>query len=197
MNPANILALLITLIAIFLPESVAEPSYFRQCDGSACRNVCEESGALRWSCEREGCLCTFLFDEGAVFDEELPQGGSMLREDDNMASPYFHVSHDIQPGTGRKPKRPEKKRPKFQGEKMEEVIGLGEMPMARIAKQEDTDVLKSRVKGSKKGKPVFPFVVQGGRRLLSMKEVMDQLKEHKGAYPFEKIHQFLNAGGRR
>lgn len=188
MTSANLLALLVTPIAILLHECVAEELHYsndRPCDLSTCSFVCKFAGALRWSCEREGCLCTFRYQEDEFFGEsDLPR------------EVFFHGDEDdIWRRKGRKP--PKKKRPKSKGRNMEEVTELGGIPMSRLLKEGDRDVLKSKVKGSKKEKTEFPFVVKGRRRSLSVKEVMDQIKEHKGSYPLEKINQFILTGGRR
>lgn len=188
MNSANLLALLVTPIAISLHECVAEElhySNYRPCDLSTCSFVCEFAGAHRWSCEREGCMCTFLYQEGEFFSgSDLLRGDLLPGDEDN-----------IWRRKGRKPAK--KKRPKSKGRNMEEVTALGRVPMSRLLKEEDRDVLKSKVKGSKSDKTEFPFVVKGRRRSLSVKEVMDQIKKHKGSYPLEKINQFILTGGRR
>lgn len=235
MNAAHLLAPLIQTVAILLHEGVAESFYYKHCDLSMCSLACRQSGALRWSCEEEGCLCTFRYEDDEIWFDELVAHGKATRRGNgnNRVPPDFYSFFDIERGIAQKPKRPKKKHRKYQGRNMPEnrgkkgqrydqevklqkkasseqgdndvdvkveaknqndALGLG--PMARLALEGDRKD-KFKVKSSKKAKSQLPFVVMGRHRSLSTKEVMDQIKKQKGAYPIEKIRQFIKTGGRR
>lgn len=235
MNAAHLLAPLIQTVAVLLHEGVAEPFYYEHCDLSMCRLVCRQSGALRWSCEEGGCLCTFRYEDGEIWFDELVAHGKATRRGNgnNRAPPYFDISSDIERGIAQKPKRPKKKHRKHQGRNMPEYRGkkgqrydqelklqkkasseqgdndvdvkvevkkqndaLGLGPMARLAVEGERKD-KFKVKSSNKGKSELPIVVKGRSHSLSTKEVMEQIKKQKGAYPIEKINRFIKTGGRR
>lgn len=125
MSAAHLLAPLIQTVAVLLQEGVAESFYDKHCDLSMCSLACGQSGALRWSCEEEGCLCTFRYDDSAIWYDELVAHGKATRRGNgnNRAPPDFDSSSDIEWGIAHKPKRPRKKHRQHQGRNMPEYRG--------------------------------------------------------------------------
>lgn len=68
MNCIVFLAFLTAFVSLILVpdacQAVADPG----CDLEDCSMNCVVLGALRWSCEEEGCLCTFLLDDAKALE---------------------------------------------------------------------------------------------------------------------------------
>lgn len=205
MSAAHLLAPLIQTVVVLLHESAAKTYHYKTCDLSTCRNDCKGFGALRWSCEEEGCLCTFKYKDVKIIVEgpDYDRGISVQKTNHGK-----NRGRNLPEHGGKKGQRYdqevklEEKTSSEQGDndvdvnvedkKQDDALGQG--PMGRLAVEGDSKD-KSKVKSKKKRKSELPFVVKGLHRSLSAKEVMDQIKKQKGAHSFEKVNEFIKTGG--
>ncbi|KAK8784067.1 hypothetical protein V5799_009567 [Amblyomma americanum] len=77
MNCLVSLAVLAAFVSLLLAPDTSQAGPDSTCDLDDCAASCSELGAMRWSCEEEGCLCTFLVDDAKSLElgEEIEGEG--------------------------------------------------------------------------------------------------------------------------
>ncbi|KAH7942964.1 hypothetical protein HPB52_002739 [Rhipicephalus sanguineus] len=210
MNSVIFLALTIASSTLLLNRVACQI----ECDLKSCENQCMSLNAWRWSCEGEGCLCTFHLDDAKALCEKGGgiaggsgggSGGGGGNEpdkkkkdqehdyDDDYDDIFYDDNHD---GGSRETGRPPggqgggKKTTKTPARARPSSLSL----LPRKALEPTNGGGGSRV--GKVGKMHMPFVVKSLHMPLSSKQVMEQLKRQKGDIPMRKIEDFLRKGGR-